>query len=66
MIQLTTENGGIEFTNPANGEMTIRMSATQTAALTSDGVYDIEIIAEAGEVSRLIQGNFTLNFEVTR
>lgn len=66
MITLTTENDGIEFTNPANGELTIRMSAAQTAALTSDGVYDLEIIADAGEVSRLIQGNFTLNFEVTR
>ena len=42
------------------------MTAEQTAALASDGVYDIEIINDAGEVSRLIQGNFTLNREVTR
>lgn len=66
MIELTTENGGIAFTNPSQGEMTVSMSAAQTAALTSDGVYDIEIINDTGEVSRLIQGNFTLNLEVTR
>ena len=66
MIELTTENGGIAFTNPSQGEMTVSMSAEQTAALTSDGVYDIEIINDTGEVSRLIQGNFTLNLEVTR
>jgi hypothetical protein len=66
MIELTTENGGITFSNPAQGELTVSMSATETAALTSDGVYDLEIINDAGEVSRLIQGNFTLNLEVTR
>lgn len=66
MIELNTEDGGLEFTNPANGELTVTMTAEQTAALASDGVYDIEIINDAGEVSRLIQGNFTLNREVTR
>lgn len=66
MIELTTENGGITFTNPAQGEMTIEMTATQTADLSSSGVYDVEIISDDGEVSRLIQGSFTLNLEVTR
>lgn len=65
MIELTTENGGIEFTNPSQGELTIEMTASQTADLTSSGVYDLEIIT-GSEVSRLIQGNFTLNLEVTR
>jgi len=66
MIELTTENDGIEFTNPSVGELTVRMTAEQTADLTSSGVYDLEIISDTDEVSRLIQGNFTLNLEVTR
>lgn len=66
MIELTTENGGIEFTSPATGQMQIVMTAEQTADLASDGVYDLEIISDSGEVSRLIQGNFTLVPEVTR
>lgn len=66
MIELTTENGGITFTNPTQGELMLDMTAAQTAALTSDGVYDLEIVASNGEVFRLIQGNFTLNPEVTR
>jgi hypothetical protein len=42
------------------------MTDEQTASLSSDGVYDIEIISDTGDVSRLVQGNFTLNREVTR
>jgi hypothetical protein len=41
------------------------MTNTQTAALTSDGIYDLEIISSAGAVSRVIQGTFTLDLEVT-
>lgn len=66
MIELTTENGGIVITNPAGGELTVYMTNEQTASLTSDGVYDIELINEIGEVARLVQGGFTLSLEVTR
>lgn len=66
MIELTTENGGLTFTNPAQGELTVEMTAVQTAGLSSSGVYDLEIISAGGEVSRLVQGSFTLNLEVTR
>lgn len=66
MIELTTENGGLTFTNPAQGELTVEMTAVQTAGLSSSGVYDLEIISTGGEVSRLVQGSFTLNLEVTR
>jgi hypothetical protein len=66
MIELTTEDGGLEFTDLFAGQLTVHMTDEQTASLTSDGVYDIEIISDAGDVSRLVQGNFTLNREVTR
>lgn len=66
MIELTTENGGITFTDEANGELTVTMSDTQTAALETSGVYDLEIISDSGDVSKLIKGVFTLLPEVTR
>ena len=66
MIELTTANGGVAYTDAANGELTITMTAEQTAGLTSSGVYDLEIINSTGEVSKLIKGAFTLLLEVTR
>ena len=65
MITLTTENGGISLDSD-EGKITISMSDDQTAALTSSGVYDLEIIDSSGNVSRVIQGTFTLSLEVTR
>ena len=34
MIELTTANGGVAYTDAANGELTITMTAEQTAGLT--------------------------------
>lgn len=65
LITLTTENGRITI-NSASGLITISISAADTAALTSSGVYDLEIISSNGLVSRVIQGTFTLDLEVTR
>jgi hypothetical protein len=66
MIELTTENNGIEFTNAEEGELIVEMTAAQTAALETSGVYDLEIINSSGQVSKLIKGAFTLLPEVTR
>jgi hypothetical protein len=65
LITLTTENGRISI-NTAAGLITLSISATDTAALESSGVYDLEIISSGGLVSRVIQGTFTLSLEVTR
>lgn len=65
MITLTTENGGIEIDGD-DGKITIRMSDSDTAGLTSSGVYDLEIEDASGNVSRVVQGTFTLSQEVTR
>lgn len=65
LVSLTTENSGIEI-NDAEGKITVAMSSETTAALTSSGVYDLEIINQSGEVSRVVQGTFTLSLEVTR
>jgi tRNA threonylcarbamoyladenosine modification (KEOPS) complex Pcc1 subunit len=65
LITLTTENGRI-FIGGNDGLITLIISAADTAALTSSGVYDLEIISASGLVSRVIQGTFTLSPEVTR
>lgn len=65
IISLTTENERIELDGP-NGLITLTISATDTAALASSGVYDLEIIDIDGLVARVIQGTFTLSLEVTR
>lgn len=65
IIELTTENGGIEIDGEL-GKITVNMTDAQTSALTSSGVYDLEIIDDNGNVSRVVQGTFTLSLEVTR
>ena len=67
LADLTTENGGIEITDPASGVFALSMSAEQTSALSfKTAVYDIELISPAGVVTRLLAGTVTLSLEVTR
>lgn len=72
MIVLTTENGRITI-NPniagnseKNNEIALSITAADTAALTSNGVYDLEIISTGGTVSKVIRGDVTLIFEATK
>jgi hypothetical protein len=65
LIELTTENGGIEL--GAEGSIQLSISATATAALKFDrAVYDLEIVPPAGEPYRIIKGYVFLAREVTR
>ena len=66
MISLDTDDNGIEVTSPEDGEITVTMTDAQTAELTSDGVYDIEIVSDTNFVTRILQGEFRLSLEVTR
>lgn len=50
--------------NGAAGEVTLSLTATQTAELYEDGVYDIELVNGA-TVIRLVQGKVTVNAGVT-
>jgi hypothetical protein len=50
----------------SSGEITLSISATDTASLAEGGVYDLEIIASDGTVERVVEGNFYLDLEVTR
>lgn len=65
-ITLTTENGGIALGGSA-GTVVLSMTAAQTTAVTeSIGVYDLELVATGGAVTRFLQGIVTISREITR
>lgn len=73
LLILTTEggvgtNGTISLIAPySNGEIRLYMSAATTAAIDwSSAVYDLEMIAPNGDVTRLIEGTVSVSKEVTR
>ena len=55
------------ISNASGGIITMNMTASVTGAI-EEGiyVYDLEIISGAGIVTRLLQGEVTVNPEVTR
>jgi FlaG/FlaF family flagellin (archaellin) len=75
VLSMTTVNGKIMLGGSA-GTISLYLSASDTAALStaspadfSDafvGVYDLELVAPNGDVTRLLQGSFAVNPEVTR
>jgi hypothetical protein len=65
VLSLTTENGGIALGGAA-GTVTLSASATDTAGVSAgDYVYDLELVNGA-IVTRLLQGCFVVDAEVTR
>ncbi len=66
ILSLTTANGGITL-GGALGTILITVSSTESATLTpGEYVYDLELVAAGGEVTRLVQGTFLVRPEVTR
>ena len=63
--ELTTENGGMTI---VGGEITLYMSATDTASITATRpcIYDLEVVAPNSDVTRLVGGHVTWSPEVTR
>jgi tRNA threonylcarbamoyladenosine modification (KEOPS) complex Pcc1 subunit len=65
-LSLTTENSRISLGGAA-GTIALLVSATDTAAVAAgEYVYDLELVSGSGTVTRLIQGCFTVDAEVTR
>lgn len=64
LLDLTSGAGDITLNS--SGVIVVTVSATNTAALSQGGVYDLEIEDASGVVERVIEGTFTLNKEVTR
>jgi hypothetical protein len=51
----------------AAGTITLSLTAVQTAALAAgDCVYDLELVSSGGNVTRLVEGAWTVKPEVTR
>jgi len=50
----------------ALGTVQIYMTDTATMGLAGGGAYDLEIVSPGGDVTRLLQGNFAVNPNVTR
>ena len=65
VIELTTENGRIALGGD-DGTITLTILAEDTENITTDGVYDIEIIDDSDRVFRVLKGKIRLEPEVTR
>lgn len=66
LLELTTENGRIEV-NGLLGEIVLSLGATITETLPA-GIfnYDIELVASADNVTRLLEGKFQVSGDITR
>lgn len=60
--------GGITLTDAANGQFDVRIEADVTDEFSSfvKAVYDIELEAPDGTVTRLVEGQVTVSLQVTR
>jgi hypothetical protein len=63
MADLSASNGRIDL--GADGSIHLHLSADDTTALTSSGVYDLKIISPAGPAYRIIEGPFLVDPQVT-
>jgi hypothetical protein len=65
LLALTTENNGIVI-DEADKFIELVVSALDSEAITwKKGVYDLELVSPAGEVTALLYGSFTVSREVT-
>ena len=65
MLILTTENGRITLGGNL-GTIDLLVDDEDTATLTRDGVYDLEIEDDEGAVYRVLKGAVRVSLEVTR
>jgi len=63
----TATNFTTSITDATNGKFTISLTRTQTGALKAGRyVYDVEVISPAGTVTRVVEGQITVNPRVTQ
>jgi hypothetical protein len=66
VLSMTTGGGGITLGGVA-GTITLDQSAAQTTLLPAGTyIYDLEMVAGSGTVTRLVQGELVVSAEVTR
>jgi hypothetical protein len=67
LFELTTENGSLDVTfQDQSNIIRIYLPSEVTASVDTSGVYDLELVNQGGEVSRLVEGQFIVVPEVTR
>lgn len=68
ILELTTENGGIELGATDGSIALYAEDSTMIAIPEGIYVYDLELIAPSAElfVYKILQGNFAVRSEVTR
>lgn len=64
LFELTTTNGRL-IISPLDGSITMFVSAADTATLSGQYVYDLEMV-QGSFVKRILQGTITIDGEVTR
>ena len=65
-IELTSANGRMTLAQ-SDPNITLTLSATETTSLDFDNaVYDLEVVASGGEVTKIIRGNVKLIREITK
>jgi hypothetical protein len=65
MFTASTASGHVSM-SALFGEITVDISAAETATINRNGVYDLEIYTNEGIVYKVIKGRFTLDKEVTK
>jgi len=74
LVEITTENHGVTITGPA-GQIDLVLTDVQTDAIgvkegstrpRTSAVYDLEITLLSGDVKRVVEGQITINPNVTR
>ena len=67
LLDISTTEGSITFTDATNGYFKIHITAATTAALDfSSAYYDLELVDTVSVVRRILQGKVKLSKEVTR
>jgi hypothetical protein len=65
LLDLTTANGGVLIDGPS-GTFTLVITSTQSAAIVAPTlVYDVDLVAPSGDVTRIMSGTVTVSPAVT-
>lgn len=67
VLELTEGNGRINVVDGSSGQFTINLNATETASLSGEYVYDLELVddSDSTDVVKLIRGYIYVWPEVT-
>ena len=66
VLSLTSPSGGITLGGGSGSVVVTASASTMAAVAGGDYLYDLEMVASNGVVTRLLQGSFTVRPEVTR